>query len=126
MISLATTLPEITTSAMASITGSEGIALGNALGSIFANIALILGLASVIRPLEAGSGAYENSLVMLASLGFLMLLSVDGTLSRLDGALLLGAYAYICGGFTGSTSERDAKVELNATPRQRSLTTSCS
>lgn len=93
VISLATTLPEITTSAMASITKAEGIALGNALGSIFANIALILGLASVIRPLKAGSGAYENSLVMLASLGFLMLLSVDGVLSRLDGALLLVAYA---------------------------------
>lgn len=82
VISLATTLPEITTSAMASITKAEGIALGNALGSIFANIALILGLASVIRPLKAGSGAYENSLVMLASLRFLMLLSVDGTLSK--------------------------------------------
>ncbi|MDI3475764.1 MAG: cation:H+ antiporter [Thermococcaceae archaeon] len=93
VISLATTLPEITTSAMASITKAEGIALGNALGSIFANIALILGLASVIKPLKAGSGAYENSLVMLASLGFLMLLSIDGTLSRLDGTLLLGAYA---------------------------------
>ncbi|WP_245250390.1 calcium/sodium antiporter [Thermococcus stetteri] len=93
VISLATTLPEITTSAMASITRAEGIALGNALGSIFANIALILGLASVIKPLKAGRGAYENSLVMLASLGFLMLLSIDGTLSRLDGALLLGAYA---------------------------------
>lgn len=93
VISFATTLPEITTSAMASFTKAEGIALGNALGSIFANIALILGLASLIKPLKAGSAAYENSLVMLASLGFLMLLSVDGTLSRLDGALLLTAYA---------------------------------
>lgn len=93
VVSLATTLPEITTSAMASLTGAEGIALGNALGSIFANIALILGLASLIRPLEAGKEAYENSLVMLASLGFLMLLSADGTLSRLDGLLLLTAYA---------------------------------
>ncbi|NJF25917.1 calcium/sodium antiporter [Thermococcus sp. Bubb.Bath] len=93
VISLATTLPEITTSTMASLTGAEGIALGNALGSIFANIALVLGLASVIKPLKAGSAAYENSLVMLGSLGFLMLLSVDGSLSRLDGALLLTAYA---------------------------------
>jgi cation:H+ antiporter len=92
VISLATTLPEITTSAMASITGAEGIALGNALGSIFANIALILGLASLIRPLKAGKAAYENSLVMLGSLVLVMVLSADGTLSRLDGALLLTAY----------------------------------
>ncbi|WP_297509649.1 calcium/sodium antiporter [Thermococcus sp.] len=92
IISFATTLPEITTSALASFEGAEGIALGNALGSIFANIALILGLASLVRPLKAGEGAYENSLVMLLSLGLAMLLSVDGVLSRLDGAILLIAY----------------------------------
>jgi len=92
LVSLSTTLPEITTSALASYQGVNGIALGNALGSIFANIALILGLASMIRPLKAGRSAYENSLVMLASLIFLILLSIDGTLSRLDGAMLLSAY----------------------------------
>jgi cation:H+ antiporter len=94
IISFATTLPEITTSALASLDGAQGIALGNALGSIFANIALILGLASVVRPLNAGKGAYENSLVMLASLGLVMLLSADGTLSRLDGLILLTAYVF--------------------------------
>ncbi|ASJ06886.1 sodium:calcium antiporter [Thermococcus pacificus] len=93
LVSLSTTLPEITTSAIASYQGANGIALGNALGSIFANIALILGLASMIRPLKAGRSAYENSLIMLASLVFLILLSIDGTLSRLDGLLLLLAYA---------------------------------
>jgi len=93
LVSLSTTLPEITTSALASYQGVNGIALGNALGSIFANIALILGLASMIRPLKAGKSAYENSLVMLASLIFLILLSIDGTLSRLDGLFLLLAYA---------------------------------
>ena len=93
LVSFSTTLPEITTSALASYQGANGMALGNALGSIFANIALILGLASIIKPLEAGKSAYENSLVMLASLVFLIALSLDGTLSRLDGLLLLLAYA---------------------------------
>jgi len=93
LVSFSTTLPEITTSALASYQGVNGIALGNALGSIFANIALILGLAAMIKPLKAGKSAYENSLVMLASLVFLILLSLDGTLSRLDGLLLLLAYA---------------------------------
>ncbi|ASJ00583.1 sodium:calcium antiporter [Thermococcus gorgonarius] len=93
LVSLSTTLPEITTSALASYQGVNGIALGNALGSIFANIALILGLASMIKPLKAGPSAYENSLIMLASLIILIALSIDGTLSRLDGFLLLLAYA---------------------------------
>ncbi|MDV3104499.1 sodium:calcium antiporter [Thermococcus waiotapuensis] len=97
LVSLSTTLPEITTSALASYQGVNGIALGNALGSIFANIALILGLASMIKPLKADSPAYENSLVMLASLIFLIALSIDGVLSRLDGFLLLLAYAAYLG-----------------------------
>jgi len=92
LISLATTLPELTTSALASYEGVNGIALGNALGSIFANIALILGLASVIKPLKASPSAYENSIVMLVSMLFVILLSLDGTLSRLDGVLLLASY----------------------------------
>ncbi len=92
LISFATTLPELMTSAMASYSGATGMALGNALGSIFANIALILGLAAVIKPLKADKRAFGNSLVMLASLGLVMLLSADGSLSRLDGAILLASY----------------------------------
>lgn len=93
LISLATTLPEITTSAVASYEGVNGIALGNALGSIFANIALILGLAAVLRPLKSGREAFRNSIVMLLSLLLVILLSLDGELSRADGAILLIAYA---------------------------------
>ena len=93
LISLATTLPEITTSAIASYEGVDGIALGNALGSIFANIALILGLAAVIRPLKSGREAFRNSIVMLLSLLLVILLSLDGELSRADGVILLLAYA---------------------------------
>lgn len=92
LISLATTLPELITSAMASYQGLTGMALGNALGSIFANIALILGLAALIRPLKATRAAYENSLIMLVAFFLVILLSADGVLSRLDGVILLGSY----------------------------------
>ncbi len=94
LISLATTLPELITSAVASYQGATGIALGNALGSIFANIALILGLATLVRPLKATQAAYKNSLVMLASFFLVILLSTDGVLSRLDGLVLLGSYVF--------------------------------
>ncbi|WP_297439046.1 calcium/sodium antiporter [Thermococcus sp.] len=92
LISLATTLPELITSAVASYQGLTGMALGNALGSIFANIALILGLAALARPLKATRAAYENSLIMLMSFFLVMLLSADGVLSRFDGIILLGSY----------------------------------
>ncbi|WP_297419105.1 calcium/sodium antiporter [Thermococcus sp.] len=111
LISLATTLPELLTSAVASYQGLTGIALGNALGSIFANIALILGIAAVIRPLKATKAAYENSLVMLGSFFLVIALSLDGTLSRLDGAVLLGAYAVYLLWLLKKNARKDVELE---------------
>ena len=111
LISLATTLPELLTSAVASYQGLTGMALGNALGSIFANIALILGLAATIRPLKATKAAYENSLVMLGSFLLVIALSIDGTLSRLDGAILLGTYVLYLRWLLKKNARRDLDVE---------------
>ncbi|WP_297520477.1 calcium/sodium antiporter [Thermococcus sp.] len=111
LISLATTLPELLTSAVASYQGQTGMALGNALGSIFANIALILGLAATIRPLKATKAAYENSLVMLGSFLLVIALSIDGTLSRLDGAILLGTYVLYLRWLLKKNARRDLNVE---------------
>ncbi len=111
LISLTTTLPELLTSAVASYQGLTGMALGNALGSIFANIALILGLAATIRPLKATKAAYENSLVMLGSFLLVIALSIDGTLSRLDGAILLGTYVLYLRWLLKKNARRDLDVE---------------
>jgi len=117
LISLATTLPELLTSAVASYQGLTGMALGNALGSIFANIALILGIAATIRPLKATKAAYSNSLFMLGSFLLVIVLSLDGTLSRLDGAILLGAYVLYLRWLLGKNAREDTggKVEGHAT-----------
>lgn len=48
IVSLGTTIPEVTVSVMASLKGSSDMALGNAVGSIITNTALILGLAALI------------------------------------------------------------------------------
>ena len=48
IVSLGTTLPELMVSALASIRGNPGIALGNSIGSVICDTALILGLASLV------------------------------------------------------------------------------
>ncbi len=48
IVSLGTTLPEASVSVMAAINGTSGLALGNAVGSIIADTALILGLSVLI------------------------------------------------------------------------------
>ena len=92
LASIATTLPEVTVSAISSYQGNPDIALGNAIGSALANIALILGVSALIMPLKVESGAWKNSLFMVAVTAYASLLMYDGTISRLDGASLILIY----------------------------------
>jgi len=48
IVSLGTTLPEVTVSVMAAIKGNPDLALGNSIGSIIADTGLILGIAAMI------------------------------------------------------------------------------
>ncbi|HZK19833.1 MAG TPA: calcium/sodium antiporter [Treponemataceae bacterium] len=51
IVSLGTTLPEVTVSVMSALKGAPGLAMGNAVGSIICDTGLILGIAALIRPL---------------------------------------------------------------------------
>ncbi|WP_258084066.1 calcium/sodium antiporter [Thermococcus thermotolerans] len=92
LASIATTLPEVTVSAISSYQGKPDIALGNAIGSALANIALILGVSSLLRPLNVEKTAWKNSLFMIAVTAYAGLLMYDGKISRLDGASLILIY----------------------------------
>jgi len=50
VVSLGTTAPETTVSVTAAFAGSSGLALGNGIGSIICNAALIFGLCTLIKP----------------------------------------------------------------------------
>lgn len=92
LASIATTLPEVTVSAISSYQGKPDIALGNAIGSALANIALILGVSSLLFPLKVEKTAWKNSLFMIAVTAYAGLLMYDGKISRLDGASLILIY----------------------------------
>ncbi|WP_148882073.1 calcium/sodium antiporter [Thermococcus aciditolerans] len=92
LASIATTLPEVTVSAISSYQGNPDIALGNAIGSALANIALILGVSALIMPLSVERTAWKNALFMVAVTAYAGLLMHDGTISRLDGASLILIY----------------------------------
>lgn len=51
IVSIGTTLPEVTVSVVSALNGLPGLALGNAVGSITCNTALILGIAALVKPL---------------------------------------------------------------------------
>ncbi|MDH3934648.1 MAG: calcium/sodium antiporter, partial [Gammaproteobacteria bacterium] len=70
--------------------GNGGLAIGNALGSNIANIALILGITALVVPLAVHSRIVRRELpVLIGVMLLVLLLLLDGTLGRLDGVILL-------------------------------------
>ena len=67
IMALGTSLPELATCIVAAAKGRGQLALGNILGSNIANIILILGGASLIRPLSYAGISWVDSIIMLIS-----------------------------------------------------------
>ena len=89
-VSLGTSAPEIVVSIMASLSGSGELAVGNALGSNITNIGLVLGVTLLISSISIDATTTKRELPQMVIVTLLAgVLMVDGTLSIVDGALLL-------------------------------------
>ncbi|MBY4676766.1 calcium/sodium antiporter [Marinobacterium arenosum] len=90
IVAFGTSAPEILVSTMASLADAGNLAVGNALGSNIANIALVLGVTALIAPLPVKSGVLRREIPLLIAVtvfaGFILL---DLKLTRIDGVLLL-------------------------------------
>lgn len=109
VVAFGTSAPELSVSLEASMRGAQDIALGNVVGSNIANIGLILGLTALLRPalVEARLVRIDAPLMVVAS-ALVMLLLVDGSISRPEGfVLLLGLAAWI--GFTALAARRESE-----------------
>ena len=94
VVSAATSAPELAVSIGAVLNGEPDIAVGNVIGSNIANVLLILGVAAVLSPLVIKRQLIRFDMpVMLALSILLLLVSLDGVLSFLDGLLLFGVVA---------------------------------
>lgn len=93
IVSMATTLPELLVSMMASAGGRTGIAVGNAVGSVTANIGLIMGISLVCLPTLLQRGQEVNLLIMLSAIALLIAASLSGRLSLTGAWLLLALFA---------------------------------
>jgi len=98
IVGFGTSAPEIVVSTIASSQGNPGLALGNAIGSNIANIALILGITALIIPITVHSSIIKRELPLLIAISaFAILLLLDGNLSRLDGILMLVCFVIVMG-----------------------------
>jgi cation:H+ antiporter len=97
VIGFGSSMPEMVISALSSWGGNPGLALGNAVGSNISNIALILGLTAIISPIAVASSVLRRELPYLTAVTALLagLFYIDGSLSLLDGILLMTLFSGI-------------------------------
>ncbi len=94
VVAIGTSLPEIATSVMAAVRGERDLAVGNVIGSNLFNTLGVLGLSAGLVPggLPVASPvlAFDMPVMLAATLLCLPIFLTDLTVSRREGALLLG------------------------------------
>jgi cation:H+ antiporter len=87
VVSFATSAPELIVSIKAALDGFPDLSLGNVIGSNIANLGLVLGITLLFGSIEVTKSFYKTDwpVMMLASILFYVLLSIDGVLSFWEG-----------------------------------------
>ena len=77
IISIGTTLPELTFGSRAAMKGHPDMALGNSIGSVVVNSTLILGIVSIIHPITANILLFSTSAIFMVIIAFLFATFVE-------------------------------------------------
>ncbi|MBQ9928522.1 MAG: calcium/sodium antiporter [Lachnospiraceae bacterium] len=90
IVAMGTSAPEAAVSISAAIKGNAGITIGNVVGSNIMNILLILGITSVITAIGVQKSTIKYEIPFLIAISILLpvLGMIDGTVGRIDGAVL--------------------------------------
>lgn len=112
VVAFATSGPELFVSVKAAIEGNPGIVVGNVVGSNICNIALILGVAALISPMQIKTQVVRREIPILIIITFIFLLLfvlLDFTISRITGVLfVIGIIAYIIFGYKYALNEKSS------------------
>ncbi len=99
ILSIGTDLPEIIIAINASLhnaignTDTSGIIIGNAIGSSFSQISIVLGTTGLVGYLTLKKRhLFEDGVMLLGSVLLVILLGYDGNITRIDGIVLIVVY----------------------------------
>lgn len=90
IVAFGTSAPELGVSLTAAFTASSDMAIANVIGSNIANIALVLGLAALVRPMAVDSRLVRREIPVLLLLQLMIpAFAWNGRIDRYEGLLLL-------------------------------------
>jgi cation:H+ antiporter len=108
----ATSSPELTVAITAASEGRPEIALGDALGSNVVNIGLVVGIVLLMGMTSPSQVSRTDAVTAIGMALLLLVMLLNGELSRLDGAVLLSVFAFWLVNTTKeAVSSRDQVVE---------------
>ncbi|MDN3511251.1 MAG: calcium/sodium antiporter [Candidatus Jettenia sp.] len=95
VIAVGTSLPELATSMVAAIRKESDISVGNVLGSNIFNILAILGIASIIQPLQINTASLRIDMPVMLLFGIILvpIITWKFMITRIQGFLLLAGYS---------------------------------
>ena len=98
IVAMGTSAPEAAVSITAAMGGSADITVGNIVGSNILNVLVILGLACAIVPVAVGKSTLKIDIpFMIAISAIFLLLGWDGTITRIDGLVLIAFFVTYIG-----------------------------
>jgi cation:H+ antiporter len=114
VVAFGTSTPELVVSLKAALLGNSSISLGNVVGSNIANIALILGVAALIRPLDVHAKVIMREIPIMIGISILLLLLlIDGELGFIDGLVFVfGILAYTFVNVWMARKEKSPEVDI--------------
>lgn len=99
IVAMGSSAPEIVVAATASFNGSIDTAVGNAIGSNITNIALVLGITALIKPLIVSSTTLKRELPLLLIITLVGVYFIaDNDMSRIEGVVLITLFVLVIAG----------------------------
>ena len=94
IVAMGTSMPEFFVSFMSALKDTPDMAVGNVVGSNIFNALLIVGCAAMVMPMNILPSTVKKDIpfAMVASVA-LLLMCLDGNISRIDAVVLLGLFA---------------------------------
>jgi cation:H+ antiporter len=98
VVAFGTSAPELVVSVVSSLKDKSMIAVGNVVGSNICNIALVLGISAIVHPIKGSRSVIQRDIpIMLGVSFYLLVISLNSKIGRLEGASLFGGIiVYTC------------------------------
>ncbi len=122
VVAMGTSSPEAAVSIAAAIKGNADISIGNVLGSNIINILVILGATALIIPIATAHSTvkYEIPFMIAVSVLFVVM-GRDGSISRLDGIILVLLLAVYLGYMIYMSMKGEPKKSSKAEKKERPM-----